>query len=60
MAAGQIPFGEFNNLFRSLGLGAFAVFHDIGLHGSYTLGQQREASNWIIEQSLAPIQVPIP
>lgn len=60
LAAGQIPFAEFNNLFRSLGLGTFTVFHDIRLHGSYTLGQQREASNWIIEQSLAPIQVPIP
>lgn len=60
LAAGQIPFAEFNNLFRSLGLGTFTVFHDIRLHGSYTLDQQREASNWIIEQSLAPIQVPIP
>lgn len=51
VASGRIPFGEFNTLFRSLGLGAFSVFNGLGRHGSYTLAQQREASNWIIEQS---------
>ena len=55
-----MPVNEFNALFYSLGLQSFSVFRDIRSHGGYTLSQQREASNWIIEQSHAPIQLPVP
>lgn len=60
LAAGRVPLAEFNVLFRALGLKSLGVFSDIGSHGGYTLTQQREASNWIIEQSQAPIQIPVP
>lgn len=60
IAAGRVPVNEFNALFYSLGLQSFSVFRDIRSHGGYTLSQQREASNWIIEQSHAPIQLPVP
>ena len=59
LAAGRIPFAEFNVLFRALGLKSLGIFFDIGSHGGYTLAQQQEASNWIIEQSQAPIQIPV-
>ena len=60
LAAGRVPLAEFNVLFRALGLKSLGIFFDIGSHGGYTLAQQREASNWIIEQSQAPIQIPVP
>ena len=59
LAAGRIPLAEFNVLFRALGLKSLGIFFDIGSHGGYTLAQQQEASNWIIEQSQAPIQIPV-
>lgn len=59
LAAGRVPLAEFNVLFRALGLKSLGIFFDIGSHGGYTLAQQREASNWIIEQSQAPIQIPV-
>lgn len=60
LAAGRVPLAEFNVLFRAMGLKSLGIFSDIGSHGGYTLAQQREASNWIIEQSQAPIQIPVP
>lgn len=60
LAAGRVPLNEFNALFYSLGLQSFGVFRDIRSHGGYNLSQQREASNWIIEQSHAPFQIPVP
>ena len=60
LAAGRVPLAEFNVLFRAMGLKSLGIFSDIGSHGGYTLAQQREASNWIIEQSQAPIQMPGP
>ena len=60
LAAGRVPLAEFNVLFRAMGLKSLGIFFDIGSHGGYTLAQQREASNWIIEQSQAPIQIPVP
>ena len=59
LAAGRIPLAEFNVLFRALGLKSLGIFFDIGSHGGYTLAQQQEASNWISEQSQAPIQIPV-
>lgn len=59
LAAGRVPLAEFNVLFRALGLKSLGIFFDIGSHGGYTLAQQQEASNWIIEQSQAPIQIPV-
>lgn len=59
LAAGRVPLAEFNVLFRAMGLKSLGIFSDIGSHGGYTLAQQREASNWIIEQSQAPIQIPV-
>ena len=59
LAAGRVPLAEFNVLFRTLGLKSLGIFFDIGSHGGYTLAQQQEASNWIIEQSQAPIQIPV-
>ncbi len=60
LAAGRVPLNEFNALFYSLGLQSFGVFRDIRSHGGYNLSQQREASNWIIQQSHAPFQIPVP
>lgn len=59
LAAGRIPLAEFNVLFRALGLKSLGIFFGIGSHGGYTLAQQQEASNWIIKQSQAPIQIPV-
>ncbi|WJY96528.1 cutinase family protein [Corynebacterium fournieri] len=60
LAAGRLPAAEFNVLFRALGLKSLGIFSNIGSHGGYTLAQQREASNWIIGQSEAPVQIPVP
>lgn len=60
MARGLVPTREFDAVFRSLGLASFGVFSDIQAHGGYTLAHQREATNWIIHQSKAPVQVTIP
>ncbi len=57
---GRVPMNEFSAIFRALGLDSFFVFSDIKAHGGYSLAQQREASNWIIARSKAPIQIPVP
>lgn len=51
LRAGQLPAQQFNELFRSLGLGSLGVFRGMGAHGHYTLWDQREASDWIISHA---------
>ena len=58
-AAGRVPLNEFASVFRTLGLASFGVLHDMGAHGDYSLAQQQEATNWIIERSEAPVQIPV-
>ena len=57
---GRVPLNEFRTIFRSLGLDSLLVFADMRAHGGYGFSQQREASNWIIEKSKAPVQIPVP
>lgn len=51
LRAGQLPAQQFNELFRSLGLGSLGVFRGMRAHGHYTLWDQREASDWIISHA---------
>ena len=59
VAAGRVPLNEFASVFRTLGLASYGVLHDMGAHGDYSLAQQQEATNWIIERSEAPVQIPV-
>lgn len=51
LRSGQLPAQQFNELFRSLGIGSLGVFRGMGAHGHYTLWDQREASDWIISHA---------
>lgn len=61
MLHGQVPLNEFRMLYRQLGLDSFIrLWGGFDAHGGYSLAQQREASNWIIERSKTPVQIPVP